>query len=194
MNTISAARPSFGGQIQPRFGAHYNLLTVDDDFTVRNPIAKKFQQLGKLQGDTFNVSKAVDAEDAIHQLEASKDNPTDCFDMVITDNSMPTRGDGMKVLQHIQNMAPQYKPKYTFMYSSDADIKEEALKLGADDVYDKTKITAVKLATELMAKFFPPKAERPTSHRRAQSTPDLRSVENSPKPFALPLPNPGRAD
>ncbi len=194
MNTISAARPNFGGQIQPRFGTHYNLLTVDDDFLVRNPIAKKFQQLGKLQGDTFNVSKAVNAEDAIDQLEASKDNTTDCFDMVITDNSMPTRGDGMKVLQHIQNMAPQDKPTYTFMYSSDADIEEEALKLGADGVYDKTKIAAVNLAKELMAKFFPPKAERPISHKRAQSTPNLRSLENSPKPFALALPNLDRAD
>lgn len=88
---------------------------------------------------------AVNAEDGIEQLNESAKDPGDRFDLVVTDFQMPNHGDGYKVLEHIQGMGKNSKPRHVVMYSSTPGVKEKALELGAEEVYDKTQIAPAKL-------------------------------------------------
>jgi YesN/AraC family two-component response regulator len=100
-----------------------SLLLVDDEQIIRNSLAKE------LASDTLKVTTVASGEEAIARIN------NDCFDLVITDLSMPGL-DGFQVLKAAKKKSVQTMVIILTGYGSMESIID-ALRLGVDDFLQK---------------------------------------------------------
>lgn len=98
----------------------WNILVVDDDFSVREILSKKLEKEG------YKCKKADSAENALAQIHIS------CPDVVITDVRMPPGMNGIELLQEIKKLDEQIG---VIIITAFADIESviTALEAGAND-------------------------------------------------------------
>lgn len=155
----------------PRFGAHYSVLSAEDNSTIQNTLAQGFTVAAARRGDTVSFSKAPNPEKAMEIMKAH-DEP---FDILISDNRMPHENQGMGLLDSSQTLGAK-KPKHAFMYSDDPDaFIQEAIQHGAEDGYSKNNIKPFALAKELLNRLYGEKQGR-LSPKRAITSPELLST------------------
>jgi DNA-binding response OmpR family regulator len=99
------------------------ILVADDEDLLRDAL------VSKLRGQGFDVSSAVDGEDAIAIMEREH------FDLILLDLTMP-KIDGFGVLQHVRQTHPSTK---IIMLTGYGELKNaiHSKKLGADDFISK---------------------------------------------------------
>jgi CheY-like chemotaxis protein len=118
-----------------KFGARYNVLIVDDDTTIRKTVARFLKAAGTLRSDEFIITQATNLEDAKTKILENTETDHPSFDLVITDNSMPSSGQGLALLEFVSRMTSN-KPAHAFMLSGD-DVKDAALARGAQGFFSK---------------------------------------------------------
>lgn len=121
-----------------KFGAKYNALIVDDDRSIRRTVERALQRAGTVRGDEFTITQAVNLDDAKAKLQENQETHHSPFDLLITDNSMPSSGQGLALLEFISTLGAQ-KPAHAFMLSSD-DIAPQAMARGAEGFFNKCNI------------------------------------------------------
>ena len=102
----------------------FKILVVDDEIYMRDSIA------AILQDEGYSVSVAVNADEALKQLEKKK------YDMVLTDHRMPGRMDGMELLQEVRRQDPEMAVLMMTAYGN-VDQAVEAMRYGAFDYLQK---------------------------------------------------------
>ncbi len=101
----------------------YKILVVDDEESIRT----QFQELlSELSNENWEVSVAVDGNDAVAKAEATK------FDLIYLDIVMPNK-DGIQTLSELTSDKSRFgSPRVIMLTNIGGDVAvEEALKLGA---------------------------------------------------------------
>ncbi len=102
------------------------ILVVDDDKSIRD-------MLELILGmDGHEITTATGATEGIRLLERND------YDLLITDNDMPQRNEGMKVVEFAKDLP--FRPHIVWMSgraSTDPSLQQKARDLGADDTLPK---------------------------------------------------------
>lgn len=102
-----------------------NILIAEDERMMRKAI------LFRLQKEGYTVTEANDGKEALELIDSND------FDLVIADIMMPYAS-GLEVVEHIQNMSTNKKPKVILLSAlGQENIVLKAFALGADDYMTK---------------------------------------------------------
>ena len=110
------------------------VLLVDDEADVR----LLWRMVFELHGGFSAITEAADGAEALEKLEA------ECFDVVVTDFSMP----GVSGFEVIDASLSGWPSAVVVMVSATADVGDEALRRGASAFFDKWEST-----TNLLPRF-----------------------------------------
>lgn len=119
-----------------------SVLIADDDVPLRAALR------AALEGDVYQISEAGSATEAIEQLEKR------CFDLVVSDVSMP--GSGIELLHRLRQRSPQ-TPVIVLSGYDDAEVEAQVRAAGVFRFLRKP-VSLHDLRSVLQAAVPPPKA------------------------------------